>query len=442
MKKPKMFTYGFIKWLSAICFMLSFIVINVTNISAEEAEIDTSLFKYEENEDGTITITGYNGTDETVVIPSEIDGKNVSIIGEKSFYENMNIKYLTVSDGINIIDTYAFRLCENLESVILPESLSFINSLAFAGCYDLKSIKFPNTLESIGLDSFSFCTKLEKIDLPILNSLCPRAFEFCSNLKEVNCKDGLKMINLRMFSGCIKLEKVIIPDSVKIIEGYIGEITENPNTVIYANSNSYARKYANQKGIKFSCLNFHDWDNGTITLEPTVKSNGKKLFVCTACKLQKTQEISKLVLPQSGDQIIDPSTNNTYHVTNSTITNGTVKFIKTTIINSTISIPDTININGVKFRVTSVAKDAFKNNRKIKKITIGKNIKSIGSNAFSGCKNLKTIIVKSKQIQSVGKNAFKGIYKNAKIKIPKKKMKLYKSIFNKKGQKKSVKLVK
>lgn len=74
------------------------------------------------------------------------------------------------------------------------------------------------------------------------------------------------MINLRMFSGCIKLEKVIIPDSVKIIEGYIGEITENPNTVIYANSNSYARKYANQKGIKFSCLNFHDWDNGTITL--------------------------------------------------------------------------------------------------------------------------------------------------------------------------------
>lgn len=156
MKKNKMFTYGFIKWLSAICFMLSFIVINVTNISAEEAEIDTSLFKYEENEDGTITITGYNGTDETVVIPSEIDGKNVSIIGEKSFYENMNIKYLTVSDGINIIDTYAFRLCENLESVILPESLSFINSLAFAGCYDLKSIKFPNTLESIGLDSFSF----------------------------------------------------------------------------------------------------------------------------------------------------------------------------------------------------------------------------------------------------------------------------------------------
>lgn len=79
---------------------------------------------------------------------------------------------------------------------------------------------------------------------------------------------------------------------------------------------------------------------------------------------------------------------------------------------------------------------------KIEKITIGKNIKSIGSNAFSGCKNLKTIIVKSKQIQSVGKNAFKGIYKNAKIKIPKKKMKLYKSIFNRKGQKKSVKLVK
>ena len=50
--------------------------------------------------------------------------------------------------------------------------------------------------------------------------------------------------------------------------------------------------------------------------------------------------------------------------------------------------------------------------------------------------------LKSKQIQSVGKNAFKGIYKNAKIKIPKKKMKLYKSIFNRKGQKKISKVSK
>ena len=94
------------------------------------------------------------------------------------------------------------------------------------------------------------------------------------------------------------------------------------------------------------------------------------------------------------------------------------------------------------YKVTSVSKNAFKNNKKIKKITVGKNIKSIGSNAFSGCKNLRTIIVKSKQIKTIGKNAFKGIHSKAEIKVPKKKLKSYRKMFSKKGLKDSTKITK
>ena len=108
----------------------------------------------------------------------------------------------------------------------------------------------------------------------------------------------------------------------------------------------------------------------------------------------------------------------------------------------TVNIPDTVTKNGKAYKVTSIGKNAIKNCKKLNKVTIGKNVAKIGANAFSGNKNLKTIIVKSTNIKSVGAKAFKGISKKAKIKVPKSKLKAYKKLFNKKGQSKSAKISK
>ena len=109
-----------------------------------------------------------------------------------------------------------------------------------------------------------------------------------------------------------------------------------------------------------------------------------------------------------------------------------------------VSIPATITVKGMKYQVTAVSKDAFKNNKKVTQVTIDKNVNNIGKNAFYGCKNLKKITIKTTKLtkKTVGKNAFKGIHKKATIKVPKKKLKVYKSIFKGKGQAKSVKIKK
>ena len=109
-----------------------------------------------------------------------------------------------------------------------------------------------------------------------------------------------------------------------------------------------------------------------------------------------------------------------------------------------IKIPATVVINQQVYKVTSISRNAFKGNKKLKAVTIGKNIKKIGANAFSGCKKLKNIKITSTQLtkKSVGKNAFKGIDKKAVIKVPKKKLKAYKNILKGKGQAKSVKIKK
>lgn len=106
-----------------------------------------------------------------------------------------------------------------------------------------------------------------------------------------------------------------------------------------------------------------------------------------------------------------------------------------------INIPNTVEINGIKFRVTAIGKSAFKGCKKVTSITIGKYISKINSSAFQSCKKLKKVKVKSSFIKKIGKNAFKGIHAKAKITVPKKQLAKYKKIFKStQGIKKTMKL--
>ena len=109
---------------------------------------------------------------------------------------------------------------------------------------------------------------------------------------------------------------------------------------------------------------------------------------------------------------------------------------------TTLKTGDTVKINKKNFKVTAVGKNAFKNCKRLKRVTIGKNVTSIGAKAFSGCKALKKITIKSTKLKKVGKNAFKGIHAKAVIKAPKVKLKAYKKLLKKKGQAKGVRIVK
>ncbi len=153
-----------------------------------------------------------------------------------------------------------------------------------------------------------------------------------------------------------------------------------------------------------------------------------------------------------------------------------------------VKIPDKVVVNGITYKVTSIADNAFKGNKTITKVTVSSNItsigknafanckklktvtvsgnvttvgdnafkgcaaltkvtlpaktKKIGNNAFSGCKKLKTLTIKSKKLTSknISKNAFKGITSKTTIKVPASKVAAYKKLFKKKGLAKNVKV--
>lgn len=123
-----------------------------------------------------------------------------------------------------------------------------------------------------------------------------------------------------------------------------------------------------------------------------------------------------------------------YKVT--TVANGkTGKAVLTAPVKKTLTkatVPATVKIKNETYQVTAIEKNAFKNNKKLKSVTIGKNVTKIGANAFYGCQKLKTVSVKSTKLESVGKGAFSGIEKSAIIKVPKSKLASYKKLLKQK----------
>ncbi|MBP0061216.1 leucine-rich repeat protein, partial [Anaerobutyricum soehngenii] len=89
------------------------------------------------------------------------------------------------------------------------------------------------------------------------------------------------------------------------------------------------------------------------------------------------------------------------------------------------TVPTTVKVNGVNYQVTAIARKAFANNKKLKKVVIPVSVRSIRKKAFSECKNLKTIIINTpyRTNKSTGTKAFKGIHATATIKVQKKQQK-------------------
>lgn len=131
-----------------------------------------------------------------------------------------------------------------------------------------------------------------------------------------------------------------------------------------------------------------------------------------------------------------------YKVREVNATGGTVMLVKRNSKKAKFVIPAAIKSGNYTFKVTSIANKAFKGDKKLKKVVIGKNVQVIGKRAFEKAKNLRSITIKSVSLKKVGRSAFKGIHAKAKIKVPAKKLKAYKRLLKKKGQKSSVKIIK
>lgn len=201
---------------------------------------------------------------------------------------------------------------------------------------------------------------------------------------------------------------------------------------------------------------FGGW-TGTGLAEPTkevvlpIGTTGDRSYKATWKKVESTptpgetpkpeQAPAPAVTPENdslsvGAKVEDKKGNAEYVVTKSTEKVIEVAYAAPAKKAKKVTIPATITLEGgQKAKVTAISANAFKNNKTVQTVIIGKNVKSIGKKAFYKCKNLKTIKINSSKLtlKKVGSKAFAGISKKAVITVPTKKYKSYKTILKKRG---------
>lgn len=139
---------------SAIPFTANAAEVNVPKVSqsrdAEHYVITSGDYRYENIDGNSIIFWEYLGSDTDLVVPEKIDGKTVTMLARGAFYNQANLKSITLPKTLTYIKGCAFLGCTSLESVVIPDGVSTIEEYAFAECYSLKSVTIPKSVTSIG----------------------------------------------------------------------------------------------------------------------------------------------------------------------------------------------------------------------------------------------------------------------------------------------------
>lgn len=213
--------------------------LNAAEQEDEYASLDT--FDYTDKEylviNGTYAV--YNGNASTVTIPDE-----ARIVGDRVFYQNINISNVELPYSLMKIDDFAFAR-SNLRSINIPEGVTEIGYGAFYNCPLLSDISIPASLSSVQLGAFSGTPWLDdwtnnsdddfliigdgilyrykgrdtNVVIPgSVKKIAPGAFADNSTLKSVTIPGNVSEIGEEAFNNCTNLEELILKNGVESIK--------------------------------------------------------------------------------------------------------------------------------------------------------------------------------------------------------------------------------
>ena len=276
------------KFILGIAVFVTMAVLCVVSAGAETY----NGFQYSVLTDGTVSITGYTGGSSVVEIPSEIDGKKVTVIADDAFGGQRALVSVTMPDTITTLGNDAFNCCESLESISLSDALTSIGEKAFYECVSLKSIYIPYNVKTIGDYAFYFCGRLRTVTLPDsltsvgdytfyrctalsyiripnnVTSIGDYAFYMCEYMDYAILSEKLTTIGKNAFYGCSYLDEMEIPGTVSNIGKYAFAMCSLLDTVSIADGVTTV-----SEGAFYMCPKLTE-----ITVPSSITSIGKYAF--------------------------------------------------------------------------------------------------------------------------------------------------------------------
>ena len=307
----------------------------------------------EELDNGTLAIKGYAGFDKIFTVPSEINGKKVTEIGDSVFKDCLILTSVTIPNSVTSVGDRAFWGCANLTSITIPDSVMSIGFIAFSDCSSLKSVTIPDSVTSIGDSAFGDCTSLTAIDVTIGNKnyTSVNGVLFNKDKTELICypagktdksyiiPDSVISMGYSAFRSCVNLTRIIIPDSV---------------TEIAVGNSAFQ-----------NCKNLM-----SITIPDGAISIGSYAFM-------NCESLVSITIPGSVSKIGWDAFNGCTNLTSIAILGS----------------------------VTEIADGTFWDCESLTSITIPNSVTSIGDYAFGGCTSLKSITIPD-SVKNIGEHAF------------------------------------
>ena len=384
-----------------------------------------------------------------IVIPSYYNGKPVTSIGEKAFYECTSLTSIEIPASVTSIGHLAFYCCTSLTGVyitdiaawcnigfgdsyanplsyaknlylnnalvtdlVIPSTVTSIGDCAFHKCTSLMSVTFGegSQLTSIGYDAFYNCTSLTSIEIPAsVTSIGERAFFECMNLRSVTIDDiengQLRSIGERAFNNCWSLMSIEIPASVTSI-GY----------------DAFYHCYKLIEVYNLSSLNIIEYSDcgyvGYYTKNIYTSTTGEsKLFTDDNGYIFYDDGTNRYLMGYTGDSAVltlPASCNGKNYSIYQCAFYNCKNLVRITIPSNVINVDDRAFYNctsltsiEIPTSVTSIGNYAFYRCTSLTSIEIPASVTSIGNYAFAYCTSLTAIEIPA-SVTSIGYGAFCG----------------------------------
>ena len=331
-----------------ICLLLALLMLT-TALPTVMAETSEDGFTYE-IENGEVTVTGYRGASDELVIPDTLGGYPVTVIGEEAFFYEEFMTHITIPNSVVTIGKNAFSHCKELNEVTIPDSVTTIEKGAFSSCKSLTQVTIPASVTTIGGNAFYDCTSLSEVTIGnSVTTIGQKAFYYCLNLTEVTIPASVTTIGERAFSGC-GLTNIIV----------------NANNQQYADSNGVLFNKAKTELIQYPIGK----KDATYIIPDSVTTIGGFAF-------HESDNLTEVTIPDSVTSIGEHAFSYCLNLTEVTISNS----------------------------VTTIGEHAFYHSKNLTEVTIPNSVTTIGADAFGCCDSLTEVTIPD-SVTAIGEGAF------------------------------------
>ena len=372
--------------------------------------LPTNLIKINKQAFNNINLEGQGN----ITVGNNLNDIADEVFGHMNYYEERNdtirlgtvlIRYLKSASGrvdaaslsgITAISSGAFKQLHNITSVELPARLTVIGAEAFYNCENLETVIIPDSVVTISDSAFDMCTNLTTVTINTktsgLSTIGNNAFKGCKELIEIRLPANLKTIGNSAFEDCTALKTVT----------FVGFNVDNanPSQPVYTEDAGFPSKLISMGDSTFNgCVSLEDivipnplteiptsCFDGCISLATVTFGAESKLTVINENAFKDCESLGKYVkeIPSKDG----------------------AKFKKYEL--CTLSLPNSL---------IEIKDGAFSDCENLWGVEFNYHIGKLGSNIFSGCKNLVKLLFRRATPPDITKETFPLVGGNYRLRI-------------------------